>query len=140
MTGVVGAAAQAVLVFGGAFEVMGEGRNFEGDLCGVVAGRDAGAGCFEMGGVAAVDSGAVFFAGIGALPVVAVGVDDFKEVFDAVRDRDLIGVEGDAHALGIAVVGAVEGLSGAIGAARLGGEHPGEMTHKLLYAPKTAAR
>ena len=140
VTRVVGAAAQAVLVFGGAFEVMGEGCDFEGDLSGVGAGRNAGAGCFEMRGVAAVDSGAVSFANIGALPVEAVGVDDFKEVFDAVRDLDLIGVEGDAHAFGIAVVGAVEGWSGAIGAARLGGKHPGKMTHELLYAPKTAAR
>ena len=40
MTGVVGAAAQAVLGFGGAFEVMGEGRDIEGDLCGVGAGCD----------------------------------------------------------------------------------------------------
>ena len=44
VAGVVGAAAQAVLVFGGAFEVMGEGRNFEGDLCGVVAGHWDGFG------------------------------------------------------------------------------------------------
>jgi hypothetical protein len=31
-------------------------------------------------------------------------------------------------------------LSGAIGAARLGGKHSGEVAHKLLHAPKTAAR
>jgi len=70
------------LVFGGAFQVICQRRDFERDLCGIVACSDVILCRIEMRGVAAIDSGSVFSPTIRALFVYAVGVDDFKEIFD----------------------------------------------------------
>lgn len=126
VTVVVGELVQVVLVLLGARDVAGERQHLDADLVAVGSRSDVGFCFAQVGGILAVDAGAVLLADVDALPVHAVGVDDLEEVAHQLGHGHAALVERRLDALGVPVVGPLEVIAGPVRPPRLGGDEAGQ--------------
>lgn len=123
---VVGELVQVVLVLLGARDVAGKRQHLDADPVAVGPRPHVGLRLAQVGGVLAVNAGAVLLADVGALPVHAVGVDDLEEVAHQLGHGHAALVERRLDALGVPVVGPLEVIAGPVRPPRLGGDEAGQ--------------
>ena len=126
MAVVVGELVQVILVLLGARDVAGKRQHLDADPVAVGPRPDESLRLAQVGGILAVDAGAVLLADVGALPVHAVGVDDLEEVAHQLGHGHAALVERRLDALGVPVVGPLEAIAGPVRSPRLGGDDPGQ--------------